>query len=466
MPLYVILSRLQFALTALFHITWPVLTIGLGLFLVFLEALWLRFGDDDYYRHARFWSRLFLLNFSIGVVTGLPLEFEFGTNWAPFSAATGGFFGNMLGFEGAMAFMLEAGFLGIMMFGWHRVPRIVHFIATCMVAFGATISAFWILVANSWMQTPAGGHMMHGRYVVTDYVAAIFNPDMPWGFSHMWVACLETGLIVVGGISAWYILSGRHTEFFMKSLRLAIMLAVVVTPLQIWLGDSSGKLAFRDQPAKGAAIEGDWTTNAPGHGAAWALLAWPNQAKQRNDWQITIPDALSLLATGTLTGRVVGLRSIPRDDQPPLIPLIFYAFRVMAGLGFAFFFLMLASVWAWLRGWLGPDRGPAARWLLIAWVAAIPLPYCAVWCGWIVREVGRQPWIIYGLMRTARGASVVPAASVAYTLAGFAAIYVVLFAAFLVFAGRIVRSGPDMAVRVPSGGPLHQEREGRRASTA
>ena len=466
MPLYVILSRLQFALTTLFHITWPVLTIGLGLFLVFLEVLWIRFGDDDHYRHARFWSRLFLLNFSVGVVTGLPLEFEFGTNWAPFSAATGGFFGNMLGFEGAMAFMLEAGFLGIMMFGWHRVPRVIHLIATCMVAFGASISAFWIMVANSWMQTPAGGHMVGGRFVVTDYLAAIFNPDMPWGVSHMWVACLEVGLFVVGGISAWYILRGQHAAFFMKSFRLAIVLAIVVTPLQIWLGDSSGKLVFRDQPAKGAAIEGDWTTNPPGEGAPWAVVGWPDAAKQRNDWAITVPDLLSVLATDTLTGRVIGLGSIPRDDQPPLLPLIFYAFRVMAGIGILLFLLMLASVIAWSRGWLGPVPGRAARWLLMAWVAAIPLGYIATCCGWIVREVGRQPWIIYGVMRTVQGASRVPAASVGYTLAGFLTIYAVLLTAFLAFAARIIARGPDMAVRVPSRAPLHQEREGGRLSAA
>ncbi len=466
MPLYVILSRLQFAFTALFHITWPVLTIGLGLFLVFLEALWLRSGDDDYYRHARFWSRLFLLNFSVGVVTGLPLEFEFGTNWAPFASATGGFFGNMLGFEGAMAFMLEAGFLGIMMFGWHRVPRVVHFIATCMVAFGGSISAFWIMVANSWMQTPAGGHMVNGHYVVTNYVAAIFNPDMPWGVSHMWVACLETSLFVIGGISAWYILSGRHTGFFMKSLRLAIMLAVVVTPLQIWLGDSSGKLVFREQPAKGAAIEGDWSTNPAGQGAPWAVLAWPDQARQRNDWAITIPDVLSVLATGTLAGRVIGLRSIARDDQPPLLPLLFYGFRVMAGIGFALFFLMLGSVVAWARGRLGSKGDPAPRWLLIAWVAAVPLGYVATYCGWIVREVGRQPWIIYGVMRTEQGASVVSPVSVGYTLAGFLVIDAVLLASFLVFARRIIRRGPDMEVRVPSPTSRLQEREGRRPSPA
>jgi cytochrome d ubiquinol oxidase subunit I len=183
---------MQFAITTLFHILWPVLTIGLSLFLVVTETLWIRTNDDDYYRHSRFWSRLFLLNFSVGVVTGIPLEFEFGTNWAPFSTVAGSFFGNILGFEGAMAFMLEAGFLGIMMFGWEKVPRAIHLFATCMVAFGASMSAFWIMDANSWMQTPAGGHIEGGKFVIDRYFAAIFNPDFFWAVSHMWVACLET----------------------------------------------------------------------------------------------------------------------------------------------------------------------------------------------------------------------------------------------------------------------------------
>src|SRR5487761_1173959 len=332
----VALSRLQFAITTLFHILWPVLTIGLSLFLVVTESLWLRTGDVAWYHHCRFWGRLFLLNFGVGVVTGLPLEFEFGTNWAPFSTLAGGFFGNILGFEGAMAFMLEAGFLGIMMFGWHRVPRAMHLIATSMVAFGGSLSAVWILVANSWMQTPAGGHMVNGHFVIDSYLQAIFNPDMPWGVSHMWVACLETSLFVVGGASAWHLLKGRDIAFFRKSLLLAAALAVVVTPLQIYLGDGSGKIVFKDQPAKGAAIEGHWNTNPPGQPAAWALLAWPDKAKQRNDWQIRIPGLLSWLATGSPDGQVTGLHAFAPDDQPPLLPLIFYAFRIMAAIGFAF----------------------------------------------------------------------------------------------------------------------------------
>jgi cytochrome d ubiquinol oxidase subunit I len=402
------------------------------------------------------------LNFSVGVVTGLPLEFEFGTNWATFSHFAGGFFGNILGFEGAMAFMLEAGFLGIMMFGWNRVPAPMHLIATIMVAVGASMSAFWIMVANSWMQTPAGGHVENGQFVVDSYLKAILNPDMPWGVSHMWVACLETSLFVIGGISAWHLLRGRDLAFFRKSYLLAVLLAVIVTPLQIWLGDSSGKLIFQEQPAKGAAIEGHWDTNPPGQPAAWALVAWPDQAKQRNDWQVAIPGALSWLATGSVDGRVIGLRDFPTSNQPPLLPVIFYAFRIMAGIGFLLFFLMLWTGWALLRGRLRIETIGAQKNLLRAWVAAIPLGYIAVDMGWTVREVGRQPWIIYGLLRTNDAVSNLPIASVGFTTIGFFLIDLLLLAIFIRFAWRIARSAPDFNQPVPRREPRQLYPEGHR----
>jgi cytochrome bd ubiquinol oxidase subunit I len=241
---HVMLSRLQFAFTTMFHITWPLLSIGLSIFLVVTESLWLLTKDPAYYHHTRFWSKLFILNFVVGVASGLPLEFQFGTNWSRFSTATHGFFGNILGFEGTMAFMLEAAFLGIMIFGWRQVSPRVHLFATCMVALGASLSAFWILVANSWMQTPAGGTWVGGRYVMEHYWQGIFSPDLPWGFGHMWVACLETTLFVVGGISAWYILTNRHIDFFLKSFKIAFLAAILIAPLQYWLGDGSGRRSW------------------------------------------------------------------------------------------------------------------------------------------------------------------------------------------------------------------------------
>jgi cytochrome d ubiquinol oxidase subunit I len=439
----VLLSRCQFALLAMFHILWPVLTIGLSLFLVTVEALWLKTGDVDYYHHARFWSKLLLLNFTAGVVSGLPLEFAFGTNWAPFSVMSGDFFGNVLGFEGAMAFMLEAGFVGIMAMGWSRVPRGLHFFATCMVALGASLSTFWIMVANSWMQTPLGGHVEAGRFVVDDYWQAIFNPNTFTGATHMWVACLESSLFVIAGLSAWYLLRARHVALFMKSFKTALLAAMLVAPLQIWLGDASGRSVFRHQPAKAAALEGHWVTNQPGSGADWAMLAWPDKTLQTNDWSVSIPDGLSLLATRSLQGQVRGLHEFSAKDQPPALPLLFYAFRLMVVIGFWFLLLTAWTLWIWQRGKLTQPAAPGTRRLLLAWVASLPLGYIAVESGWLVREVGRQPWAIYGLLRTTPAASTLPASTVAVTLVAYAVMYSILAVTFVIFARRIIRQGPD-----------------------
>lgn len=450
------LSRAQFALTALFHILWPVLTIGLSFFLVIIEILWLKTGDADYYHHARFWSGLFVLNFAVGVVTGLPMEFQFGTNWAEFSRFAGDFFGAILGFEGAMAFMLEAGFLGIMLLGWQRVPRAVHMLATLMVATGASFSALWIIMANSWMQTPAGGAVIKGHFVVDDFGAAMFNPDMIWGVSHMWIAALEIGCFVIGGLSAWYMLKNRQPGFFAKSLKVVLLAAVIITPLQIYLGDGSGQSVFDYQPAKGAAIEGHWHTNPPGQGAPWAVVAWPDAARGGNDWEIAVPNVLSVLATHSWDGQVKGLLDISPQDRPPALPLLFYAFRVMVAIGFYFFALMLASAWhVYRQGWQA--QGWQARpWLLKAWVLAVPLGYIAIEMGWIVREVGRQPWIIYGVLRTSAGASLLPASSVIFSIAGYTLLYIVMAIAFFIFAGRWLRQGPDLSATPPIATALRQ----------
>ncbi|MGF6921086.1 cytochrome ubiquinol oxidase subunit I [Paraburkholderia sp. 40] len=449
------LARGQFALTAIFHILWPILTISLSAFLLVVEILWVKTSDVVWYRHARFWSKLLLLNFAVGVVSGIPLELEFGTNWGPFSQYTGQFFGNILGFEGAMAFMLEAGFVGIMMLGWGRVPKGVHLFATAMVAFGSSLSAFWIMVANSWLQTPSGVTVVDGKLVVTDYLKAIFSPDMPWGASHMWFAALETGLVVIAGISAYYLIKRRDPAFFVRSFKLALLLLVFVAPVQIWLGDSSGVDVFKTQPAKGAAIEGHWETNAPGTGASWSLLAWPDAAKQRNDWSLEVPGLLSVLGTHSLHGQVTGLKDIPVQNQPPMIPLLYYAFRVMAGIGFLFMVLAFWTLYALRKSGRHLDKLLAQRKLLLAWVLAIPLPYIAVECGWIVREVGRQPWLVYGLLRTEHAASAIPAGTVLGSMIMFCALFVILIVSFFVFARRWLRQGPDLDL-MPPAGPARQ----------
>ncbi|WP_321888384.1 cytochrome ubiquinol oxidase subunit I [Paraburkholderia bannensis] len=443
------LARGQFAMTAIFHILWPILTISLSAFLLVVETLWVKTSNVLWYRHARFWSKLLILNFAVGVVSGIPMEFQFGTNWGPFSQYTGQFFGNILGFEGAMAFMLEAGFVGIMMLGWGRVPKGVHLFATAMVALGSSISAFWIMVANSWLQTPRGVALVDGKLVVTDYVKAIFNPDMAWGVSHMWFAALETGLVVIAGISAYYLLKRRNPEFFVRSFKLALLLLAFVAPVQIWLGDSSGVDVFETQPAKGAAIEGHWQTNAPGTGASWSLIAWPDAAKQGNDWSLEVPGMLSILGTHSLHGKVTGMRDIPVADQPPMLPLLYYAFRAMAGIGFLFMVLAFWTLYALSQSRGHLDKLLAQRKLLLAWVLAIPLPYIAVECGWIVREVGRQPWVVYGLLRTEHAASAIPAGEITGSMIMFAAFFVILISSFFVFARRWLRRGPDLTLMPP-----------------
>jgi cytochrome d ubiquinol oxidase subunit I len=439
---HVALSRLQFAFTAMFHILWPVLTIGLSLYLVLMEALWLKTGDEGYYRHARFWSRLFIVNFAVGVVTGIPMEFQFGTNWSVFSVAGGDIFGHLLGFEAAMAFMLEAAFLGVMIWGWHRVSRGMHLFATIMVALGSSLSAFWILAANSWMQTPVGGAFKDGQFAASSNLTAIFNPDMPWGTSHMWVACLEITVFVVGGISAWYLRKNRQVAFFLKSFKVAAFTAILITPLQIYLGDGSGRSVAVYQPTKLAAMEAHWKTNPPDTGAWWNIVAWPDKAKQDNRWALRVPYGLSLLTTHSLTGQVKGLGDFPRKDQPPVwIP--FYSFRVMIALGFAFFFLMLWTLWAWYRKKLVAERVSGQKVLLYSWMVALPLSYVAMESGWITREVGRQPWVIYGVLRTENAASALSAGAVGWSVLVFALIYGLLFVIFLLLVRRILAQGPE-----------------------
>ncbi len=439
----VLLSRIQFALTAMFHILWPAATIGLSLFLVFLEARWVWTKNEDYLHQARFWSRLFFLNVAVGVVTGIPMEFQFGTNWSAFSRAGGDFMGHILGYEAAMAFMLEASFIGIMIFGWKRVSPGMHLFATAMVAFGASLSAFWIMVASSWMHTPTGGYFEMGRFVITSHWEAIFNPDMFWGVSHMWLAAVEISVFVVGGLSAWYLYKERHTGFFLRSFKWAVIAAVVITPLQLWIGDGSGRSMFLHMPAKLAAFEAHWRTNPPGEGAPFIVLAWPDPEKQDNRWSLEIPGFLSLLTTHTLKGEVRGLREFPREDQPP-IAIPFYAFRIMVAIGTALFLLMLWTLWVWRKGGLDAGRIASRKWLLRCWMAALPLSYVAMETGWAVREVGRQPWVIYGMLRTGSSASAVPAETVATSLAAFTLIYALLALLFFLFARRIVLQGPDL----------------------
>ncbi|MBF2098855.1 MAG: cytochrome ubiquinol oxidase subunit I, partial [Gloeomargaritaceae cyanobacterium C42_A2020_066] len=329
------LSRLQFALTAIFHMLWPVLTTGMGIYLVVIEGLWIKTKQLDYYHHARFWAKLYVLNFGIGVASGLPMAFQFGLNWAPFSEAVGNFFGTVLGFEGTMAFMLEASFLGIMLFGWERVPPVVHWLATILVAFGANLSTFWILSANSWLQTPAGGQFVDGKFIVKDFFQAIANPFMVNSFLHMFLATLETSLFVIGGISAWYLLQGRHREFFAKSFKIVLVLIMAVAPLQVFVGHLSAEQVYHYQPAKLAAMEAQWETAPAGRPADWSVVALPSDRAETNIWELKVPGLLSYLLElkPVLDTPVRGLKSWPQENRPHMVGLIYYAFRVMVAIG-------------------------------------------------------------------------------------------------------------------------------------
>lgn len=445
------LSRLQFALTAIFHMLWPVLTTGMAIYLIVIEGLWLKTRNLDYYRHARFWSKLYVLNFGIGVASGLPMAFQFGLNWAPFSESVGDFFGTVLGFEGTMAFMLEASFLGIMLFGWERVPPVIHFISTILVAFGANLSTFWILSANSWLQTPAGGEFVNGKFVVQDYFQAIANPFMVKSFLHMFFATLETSLFVIGGISAWYVLNQRHAEFFSKSLKVILAGLILIAPLQIFVGHLSAEQVYHYQPAKLAAMEAQWETIPAGERADWSLLAIPNDRAERNEWEIKIPGALSYLLElkPTLDEPVKGLKEWEPANRPHMVSLIYYSFRIMSGIGMFFAALMTVSVIQWLRGKLAEGAIAQQKWLMRAWILAAPLGYLAVETGWIVRCVGRQPWIVYGEMRTVESASNLPAGEVLFSLVGLTSMYVVLLTAALFFGSRIIRKGPNLELPAP-----------------
>ena len=455
----VALSRLQFALTAIFHMLWPVLTTGMAIYLVIIEGLWLRTRNIDYYHHARFWSKLYVLNFGIGVATGLPMAFQFGLNWAPFSESVGDFFGTVLGFEGTMAFMLEASFLGIMLFGWERVPPLVHWLSTILVAFGANLSTFWILSANSWLQTPAGGEFIDGKFVVQDFFQAIANPFMVNSFLHMFFATLETSLFVIGGISAWYLINRRNPEFFSRSLKIVLALIVVIAPLQVFIGHLSAEQVYHYQPTKLAAMEAQWETVPAGAPADWSLLALPDDQAEKNQWEIKVPGVLSYLLElkPSLDQPVRGLKEWEPENRPHMVGLVYYSFRTMIAIGLFFAGLMFVTLVQWLRGKLSAEGVSDQKWLMRGWIFAAPLGYIAVETGWIVRCVGRQPWIVYEELRTVESVSNLPSGEILFSLSGLMAMYVVFFFATLFFGSRIIRKGPNFDLVAPRTASLDME---------
>ncbi|MEX2629853.1 MAG: cytochrome ubiquinol oxidase subunit I [Tistlia sp.] len=428
-----LLSRIQFAFTISFHIVFPAITIGLASYLALLELLWLRTGEARFRDLYRFFSKLFAVCFGMGVVSGVVLSYQIGTNWSGLSQAAGNILGPLLAYEVLTAFFLEAGFLGVMLFGWDRVGPRLHFLATCMVAVGTLISSFWILSANSWMQTPAGFELVDGYFRPTDWLAAIFNPSFPYRLVHMILAAyLSTGLLV-GGIGAWHLLKGREETRTRTMLAMSVLFVAVVAPLQIVAGDLHGLNTLEHQPVKVAAMEGHWETRP---GAPLVLFALPDERSESNRFELAIPKLGSLILTHSWDGEVRGLKSWPADERPP-VAIVFWSFRVMVACGLAILGIGLVGAFLYFR-----RRLYDTRWFLWLALAGSPLGLIAILAGWITTEVGRQPWVVYGLLRTADALAPLSGGSVAASLAAFVVVYLGVFGAGTWYLGRIAGQGP------------------------
>jgi cytochrome d ubiquinol oxidase subunit I len=432
----VLLARIQFAFTISFHIIFPSFTIGLAAFIATLLIRWRWTGREHLHRLARFWTKIFAVSFAMGVVSGIVMSYEFGTNWSNFSVVVGNVLGPLLGYEVLTAFFLEATFLGVMLFGWSRVPPNLHVASAILVAIGTSLSAFWILAANSWMQTPAGHEIRDGIAYPVDWLAVIFNPSFPYRFAHMFTAAYLTTSLVVLAVGARYLVRGTFPEEARTMLRMGLGMVAILTPLQMYIGDASGLNTEKYQPEKIAAIEAHWDGNEPGD---LVLFAIPNEAEERNDFAISIPHAASWLITHSADGLFPGLKDFPPNDRPPVIP-VFFAFRLMVGMGVLMLVLGWVGAWLWARG-----RLFKTRWYLEVAQYAWPLGFIAILAGWYTTEIGRQPWIAYGILRTADAASPVAPSAVLTTLVLFVIVYAIVFAMGIYYINRLIEYGPKGA---------------------
>jgi len=440
-----LLSRIQFGFVISFHILFPAFTIGLASWLAFLEFRWLRTREQLWRDLYFFWLKIFAVSFGMGVVSGIVMSFQFGTNWAVLSEKAGNILGPLLSYEVLTAFFLEATFLGVMLFGFKRVSDKLHFFATCMVALGTLISTFWIISANSWMQTPQGYTLTaQGVFEPASWWAIVFNPSFPYRLAHMVLAAFITTCFVIGGVSAWYLRRGVHVEAGKRMLKLAVAFAAIAVPAQIFVGDQHGLNALEHQPIKVAAMEAHWRSERAGEGVPLVLFAIPNEKEERNDYEVAIPKIGSLILTHTLDGEIQPLTAVPASERPPVKP-VFFAFRVMVGLGVAMLLLTLASLWAWRR-----QRLFESKWLLRSWNAMLPAGFIALLSGWYVVEIGRQPYVVYGLLRTADAVTpTIGAGSVLASLLVFAGVYVTVFGAGIWYLFKLVRKGPQPQEAAP-----------------
>ncbi|MCF5651311.1 cytochrome ubiquinol oxidase subunit I [Pseudomonas syringae] len=454
------LARMQFAFTVSFHIIFPAITIGLASFLAVLEGLWLRSRDDIYRDLYHFWSKIFAVNFGMGVVSGLVMAYEFGTNWSGFSQFAGSITGPLLTYEVLTAFFLEAGFLGVMLFGWNRVGRGLHFFSTCMVALGTIISTFWILASNSWMQTPQGYEIVNGQVVPTDWLAVIFNPSFPYRLVHMATAAFVATAFFVGASGAWHLLKKRDNPAVRRMLSMAMWMALIVAPLQAVIGDMHGLNTLEYQPAKIAAIEGHWE-NTNDEPTPLILFGWPDMAAEKTRFSLEVPYLGSLILTHSLDRQIPALKSFAPEDRPNST-IVFWSFRIMAGLGMLMIALGLWSLWLRKRGTLYECR----PFLYLALFMG-PSGLIAMLAGWVTTEVGRQPWVVYGVMRTADAASHHSVQQLTFTLVMFVVVYFALFGTGIGYMMRLVRKGPQPhAEHSLAGGPGQARTPARPLSAA
>ena len=433
-----LIDRLQFAFTVTFHYLFPQLTMGLGLLIVVLKTVALRTGNEEWDGAARFWGRIFAINFVFGVVTGIPMEFEFGTNWARFSQLSGGVIGQPLAMEGVFSFFLESAFLGLFLYGENRISRLMHWFSAVMVFVGSWISGFFIIVTDAWMQHPvAYAHLPNGQFEVVSFWRLLLNPWALLQYAHNMTGAVVTGAFVMAAVGAYYLLEGRQRSYARIFLKVGVTAGIIASLLVVFpTGDAAGKYVARNQPAAIAAMEGLFKSTA---GAPIVLLGQPNEQTGQIDNPIAVNDVLSYLIYGTTRAEVKGLDQFPRNDWPTALPLLFYAYHIMAGLGT--WFLVLMGVAAFLL-WRG--RLYSARWALWALLLSFPLPYIANTAGWMTAELGRQPWLIYGLMRTSAGySSTVSAGNGLFTLLGFMGLYALLGLLFTVLIYREIAAGPE-----------------------
>jgi cytochrome d ubiquinol oxidase subunit I len=453
------LARIQFGFTVSFHIIFPAITIGLASYLVVLEGLWLWKRDTVYRDLYHFWSKIFAVNFAMGVVSGLVMAYQFGTNWSYFSAFAGSVTGPLLAYEVLTAFFLEAGFLGVMLFGWNRVGPGLHFFSTAMVALGTLISATWILASNSWMQTPQGFEIVNGIVVPVNWFDVIFNPSFPYRLAHMTVAAYLATALFVGASGAWHLLRGNDNRHVRTMLSMAMWMLLFSAPVQIFIGDQHGLNTLKYQPAKVAAIEGHWE-NKPGESVPLTLFGWPDMQKEETLYALQVPHLGSLILTHEWDGQIPGLKEFAPDDRPNAT-VVFWSFRVMVGLGML---MLLLGLWAlWLR-WRGSlfETKPFLRFATVMG----PTGLIAILAGWFTTEIGRQPWVVYGVMRTKDAVSNHSTLAMSATLAVFIVVYFIVFGIGTRYMLKLIAKGPEDNPHEPTDDELLGGRPARPLSAA